>query len=739
MYWRAANFVSLCLMSVKSSDFLKGKLTQAHLKEFPSALWGCIPAINMVYAHVSRLTGKYGEKIAVVNGSGHGLEASLANAFLNGSLLEYYPSISEGGLDSLLREYEFNPKFQVAAGCPGTVQSGLELGHSLAHAYGLVLDNPDLIVCCLIGDGEAETGPLTAAWFSHLYRNSQKDGIVLPVINLNGYKSAARTQLSTLSTEQLRSLMKGLGYRAHIVQGTDPELVHMEFAGAMEKALAEIEEARGRLQNLPSDEMYLPCLILKTPKGWTAPKLVGAETFEGTARTSLPSGFRFLEVERDLKLLERWLHSYTPAKVLAKNGTLLPELKTLLACGDARAELAPCTNAGSTETRLVLPEPAEFNSSSSEITMGHLLSSYLGRIIAENDDTFRLFSSHGVNTSYYFEQILENTSRIFSPDIDSTAAVPVPTAGRVMEILSQHTAQGWLEGYIQSGRHGVFLCSEQYVSIVDSMLQRFLQWLADCKKVHWRKAIPSLNYLISSTNWLKGQTDQFMPSAFFNILFDDSEGLTKIYLPADKQTALACLQKVLMSVNCVNAVLVEPEAKNDWLDAASAQAHVSAGIGIWDFACHGNTSRPDLVMLCAGATASEETVAAASIVKMLLPELAIRVVNVCNPKKLLPNQSGDEGLGEAEFNALFPELSPVIAALPWPAGLITTLVSMRFAGRSLKMHHWSPRYPRVEKVPPTAVERFQLVRSVLASVPCDEKRKAAAEANLQCMIEEFYL
>lgn len=661
LYWRAANFLCLGQIFLRQNPFFSRPMAGVDLKDEIFGDWGTIPGINLVAAHLNRVVKRNKLKMLLVSGPGHGCAALLANSFLDGSYSEHYPEVNRdaSGIDELFRRFSYRTYTHGAPAIPGTIQAGYELGHSLAHAYGAVLDNPDLIACCIIGDGEAETGALSAAWFSHMYLNCSRDGVVLPIVHLNRYKVAAPTILSRLSNEQLDSMFRGYGYRPLIVEDTDPEAVQQHLAEALDTAFDDIRRLKIAGGNGSSTATPVwPMILLKTPKGWTGPKVVDGRRFEGTSLDLRMKRFSPGDSKKQLKLLERWFFSYNIGSFFDRDGTLLAEPSQYVPDAEWRLGSQAAANGGRLRKDLNIPTLEEVavpvisgsdGGEASALRIVSRVSDFLRDVIAANSKTFRLFSSDGTNSGEYLASIFDVTRRVLAGQGDAEE-VDVGNEGRVVEMLSHRACQAWLEGYLLTGRHGVFVLSEHYTNIVASMLGHFAHWLACAAEVPWRKPISSLNYLLISSQWSAGPEVPVQEPGFMQAALIQPDRRIDVLLPPDCNTALATLADCLGSTDRINIIMIDADARQSLMTLDRARKHCLDGIGILE----SDSGAPDVVLACAGAVPSREVLLAAALLRELVPDLALRVVNVVNLNRLRDIELHPGGLSREDFETYFP-------------------------------------------------------------------------------------
>ncbi len=678
-YWRAANYLSVGQIYLLANPLLREPLCLEHIKPRLLGHWGTTPGQNFIYAHLNRVIKKRELNVIYVAGPGHGGPALVANTYLEGTYSELYPHIpqTEDGMRKLFKQFSFPGGIpsHVAPETPGSIHEGGELGYSLAHAYGAVFDNPDLLVCCVVGDGEAETGPLAASWHCNKFLNPARDGAVLPVLHLNGYKIANPTVLARLSDEKLTQLFCGYGYKPHFVDGHDPQTMHQLMAQTMDTVLDEIHaiqtKARsGKGTGLPT----WPMIVMRTPKGWTGPKVVDGKPVEGTWRAHQVPIADFAKKPGHLKQLEEWMRSYKPEELFDKDGTLVPELAELAPAGDRRMGANPHANGGILLRELAMPDFREYavkvgkpGTENAEATrlLGHLLRDVMR--LNEGAKNFRVFGPDET-ASNRLEALYEATDKDFMEPILATDEFLSPD-GRVVEVLSEHLCQGWLEGYLLTGRHGFFSCYEAFIHIVDSMFNQHAKWLKVTRGIPWRRPIASLNYLLTSHVWRQdhnGFTHQ--DPGFIDLVVNKKADVVRVYLPPDTNTLLSVADHCLRSRNYINVIVAGKQPELQWLDMKSAIEHCTAGLGIWEWASTDNGSEPDVVMACAGDVPTLETLAAVDLLRQNFPDIKIRVVNVVDLMTIQPRSEHPHGLTDADFDSIFTTDKPIIFAYhgyPW--------------------------------------------------------------------------
>ena len=678
-YWRAANYLSVGQIYLYANPLLHEPLKFEHIKPRLLGHWGTTAGLNFIYVHFNRLIKKQDLNVIYVAGPGHGGPGLVANTYLEGTYSELYPNISqtEEGLKKLFKQFSFPGGIpsHVAPETPGSIHEGGELGYSIAHAYGAAFDNPDLLVCCVVGDGEAETGPLAASWHSNKFLNPIRDGAVLPILHLNGYKIASPTILSRLTDADLTQLFTGYGYKPYFVEGHEPETMHQLMAHTLDTVVEEIHaiqnDARaGRSADLP----VWPMIILRTPKGWTGPKIVDGKPVEDTWRAHQVPVTSFISHPDHVRILEEWLSSYRPAELFDGKGKLIPELTELAPSGERRMGANPHTNGGLLLKDLVMPDFREYavkiskpGTETAEAT--RVLGNLLRDVMKRNADSknFRVFGPDET-ASNRLDALYEVTDKVFMEPMLPTDE-HLSRDGRVMEVLSEHMCQGWLEGYLLTGRHGFFSCYEAFIHIVDSMFNQHAKWLKVTRNIPWRRPIASLNYLLTSHVWRQdhnGFTHQ--DPGFIDHVVNKKADIVRVYLPPDANTLLSVADHCLRSRNYVNVIVAGKQPALQWLDMGSAIEHCTNGIGIWQWASTDQGSDPDVVMVCAGDVPTLETLAAVDLLRQHFPDIKVRVVNVVDLMTIQPSTEHPHGLSDREFDSIFTTDKPVIFAYhgyPW--------------------------------------------------------------------------
>lgn len=665
-YWRAANYLSVAQLYLMDNPLLREPLKPANIKKKIVGHWGTIPGQNFIYAHLNRVIKKYDLDMMLIVGPGHGGNAFVSNAYLEGTYSEVYPTVSQDlkGLKKLCKQFSFpgGISSHVAPETPGSIHEGGELGYSLAHAFGAVFDNPNLIATCIVGDGEAETGTLATSWHSNKFLNPITDGAVLPILHLNGYKINNPTVLARISREELENLLKGYGWKPYFVSGDNPMPMHKLMAETMDKAIEDIRkiQANARVSNNPTRPIW-PMIVLSTPKGWTGPKKVNGETIENSHRAhQIPISMTRPE---DIVLLRDWLLSYKPNELFTKDYRLKKELKDLCPIGDKRISANPHTNGGNLLKELHIPDFTDYAvevTSHGQTTAQDMLElgKFVRDIIALNPDNFRLFCPDEVksNRLYY---AFESTAKNFNAGILKTDDNLAPD-GRLMDaFLSENMCEGWLEGYLLTGRHGTFASYESFIRVVDSMVSQHAKWLKVCNELPWRKSIASLNILLTSNVWQQdhnGYTHQ--DPGFLDHIANKKADVVRMYLPPDTNCLLSCYDHCIRSKNYVNAIVASKHPTYQWLSMPEAIKHCTAGVSIWDWASNCE-SDPDIIIASCGDTATIEALAATNILNQQLPDLKVRFINVVDLMKLGTDSAHSHGLTDKEYNKLFTTNKPI--------------------------------------------------------------------------------
>ena len=736
-YWRAANYLSVGQIYLLDNPLLKKPLSLEHIKPRLLGHWGTTPGLNFIYAHMNRVIQKDDLNMLFIAGPGHGGPAVVANTYLEGTYSEVYPDISqdEKGLQKLFKQFSFPGGIpsHAAPETPGSIHEGGELGYAVSHAYGAVFDNPDLIACCVVGDGEAETGPLATAWHSNKFLDPKRDGVVLPILHLNGYKIANPTVLSRISHDELEKLFIGYGYEPYFVEGDEPNSMHQKMAETMDVIISKIKTIwhEARIKGIAIRPRW-PMIILRSPKGWTGPKEVDGLKTEGHWRSHQVPLSELDKKPDHITILENWMKSYKPEELFDAHGKLLPELASLAPKGEKRMGANPHTNGGALLTSLNLPnfknyavDVKKHGQTIAEST--RVLGVYLRDVMRSNMQNFRVFGPDET-ASNRLGALFEVTNRVWMAehyDFDDHLAQD----GRVMEILSEHTCQGWFEGYLLTGRHGFFSCYEAFIHIIDSMFNQHAKWLkVTSREIPWRKPIASLNYLLTSHVWRQDHNGfSHQDPGFIDVVVNKKAHIVNVYFPPDANTLLWVGEHCLKSRDSINVIVAGKQPEAQWLGMEEAVAHCEKGIGIWEWASN-DSGEPDVILACCGDVPTLESLAAVSILRDLVPELKIRFINVVDLMKLQPSEEHPHGLGHEAFNTLFPKDVPVIFAYhgyPW--------LIHRLAYRRANHEHLHVRGYKEEGTTTTPfdmvvlndMDRFHLVMDVMNRVP---KMQAFAES-----------
>ena len=688
-YWRAANYLSVGQIYLQANPLLHEPLLRDHIKTRLLGHWGTTPGLNLIYVHLNRLIRAHELNVLLITGPGHGGPGIVANTYLEGSYTEHYPAIERGagGLLRLFRQFSWPGGIpsHVSPEVPGSIHEGGELGYSLAHAFGAAFDNPDLLVACVIGDGEAETGALAASWHGNKFLNPARDGAVLPILHLNGYKIANPAVLARITHEELVALLQGYGYEPHFVEGDDPALVHEALATALETMLRHIKAIQSAARALPAGEVperpRWPMLVLRTPKGWTGPKVVDGHKVEGSWRAHQVPIADFSKPEH-VKQLQDWLKSYEPQELFDARGRLVESLAALAPTGRRRMGSNPHSNGGALLMPLTLPHFHDYavatrlhGSIKAEAT--RVLGGYLRDVMQLNlaQQNFRLFGPDET-ASNRLDGVYPISGKTWMAETLSDDT-HLSADGRVMEILSEHLCQGWLEGYLLTGRHGLFSCYEAFIHIVDSMVNQHAKWLKVTKQIHWRRSIASLNYLLTSHVWQQDHNGfSHQDPGFMDHIANKKSDIVRIYLPPDANCLLSVADHCLRSRNQINVIVAGKAPAWQWLDMDAAVRHCAAGASIWEWASN-DGGAPDVVMACAGDVPTLETLAAVSLLRASVPDIRIRVVNVVDLMVLQPASEHPHGLSDADYAALFTIDTPVIFAFHGYPSLIHRLAYRR--------------------------------------------------------------
>ena len=729
-YWRAANYLSVGQIYLYGNPLLKQPLKASHIKPRLLGHWGTTPGLNFVYVHLNRIINERDLNMIFIAGPGHGGPGLVANAYLEGTYSEVYPNVSqdEDGIARLFKQFSFPGGIpsHVAPETPGSIHEGGELGYSLSHAFGAAFDNPDLIVACVVGDGEAETGPLATSWHSNKFLNPAHDGAVLPILHLNGYKIASPTVLARIPHEELEALFRGYGYAPYFVEGDDPAAMHQLMAATLDAAVAEILRIqRDARANAISERPRWPMIILRSPKGWTGPKSVDGKPSEGSFRAhQVPMGD--MNQPAHVQILAKWMKSYRPAELFDPAGKLRPEIAGLAPKGERRMSANPHANGGLLLRDLRLPDfrayavavrkPGEPVAEATRV-MGTFLRDVMKLNLASKN--FRLFSPDE-NNSNRWQDVLEVTGRAWMGERLASDDKLAPD-GRVMEMLSEHQCQGWLEGYLLTGRHGFFSCYEAFIHIVDSMFNQHAKWLKVCHRIPWRRPIASLNYLLSSHVWRQDHNGfSHQDPGFIDHVVNKKAEIIRVYLPPDANTLLSVTDHCLRSRNYVNVIVAGKQPAPQWLDMDAAVKHCTAGIGIWEWASSDKGEEPDVVLACCGDVPTLETLAAVELLRQNFPALKVRVINVVDLMKLQPQSEHPHGLSDKDFDTLFTTDKPIVFAFHGYPLLIHRLTYRRTNHKNLHVRGYKEEGTTTTPFDMTVMndlDRFHLAADVIDRVP----------------------
>ncbi len=740
-YWRASNYLSVGQIYLYDNPLLKKPLTLAHIKPRLLGHWGTTPGLNFVYVHLNRVIQEHDLNVMYITGPGHGGPGLVANAYLEGTYSEVYPNVSqdEQGMERLFKQFSFPGGIpsHVSPETPGSIHEGGELGYSLSHAFGAAFDNPDLLVACVVGDGEAETGPLATSWHSNKFLNPVHDGAVLPILHLNGYKIAGPTVLARIPHDELESLFVGYGYRPYFVEGDDPATMHQQMAATLDAVVADIKKIQraARTKGLKKRPRW-PMIVLRSPKGWTGPKKVDGKQAEGTFRShQVPMGD--MRHPGHVKLLEQWMKSYRPQELFDRTGRLLPELAELAPTGERRMSANPHANGGLLLHDLRLPDFRDYavkvakpGAVDGEAT--RVQGEFIRDVVKSNFNNFRVFSPDETNSNRW-GAVLEVTNRCSTAEIIPGDDHVAPD-GRVMEMLSEHQCEGWLEGYLLTGRHGMFSCYEAFIHIVDSMFNQHAKWLKVSNQIPWRRPIASLNYLLSSHVWRQDHNGfSHQDPGFIDHVVNKKAEVVRVYLPPDANTLLSVTDHCLRSRNYVNVIVAGKQLAPQWLNMDAAIKHCTVGLGIWPWASNDRGGEPDVVMACCGDVPTLETLAAVELLRTFFPRVKVRVINVVDLMKLQPQHEHPHGLSDKEFDSLFTTDKPIIFAFhgyPW---LIHRLTYRRTNHKNLHVRGYKEEGTTTTPFDITVMndlDRFHLVGDVLDRLPQLGSRAAYAKQTL---------
>jgi xylulose-5-phosphate/fructose-6-phosphate phosphoketolase len=729
-YWRAANYLSVGQIYLRGNALLREPLTLAHVKPRLLGHWGTTPGLNFVYVHMNRVIKNRDLDAIFIAGPGHGGPGVVANTYLEGTYSEIYPQVSrdEAGLTRLFTQFSYPGGIpsHAAPETPGSIHEGGELGYALLHACGAVFDNPDLLACCVIGDGEAETGALAASWHSNKFLNPARDGAALPILHLNGYKIAGPTLLARMPEEELTELMRGYGYQPHFVSGSDPATMHALMAETLDTILDEIARIqRDAREHGVIERPRWPMIVLRTPKGWTGPKAVDGKPTEGSFRSHQVPLAGLTENPEHLRMLEEWMRSYRPRELFDERGALLPELAALAPNGDRRMGANPHANGGRLLRDLVLPDFRTYGvdiqaPGATDAEATRVLGGLLRDVMRLNADAknFRVMGPDETSSNR-LETLFEATDRLWMDEILPTD-VHLSPDGRVMEVLSEQLCQGWLEGYLLTGRHGLFSCYEAFIHIIDSMFNQHAKWLNTTRHIPWRAPIASLNYLLTSHVWRQDHNGfSHQDPGFIDHVVNKKADVVRVYLPPDANTLLSVADHCLRSRHYVNVIIAGKQPAPQWLDMKSAIAHCTTGLGIWPWASTDGGKDPEVVLACAGDVPTLETLAAVDLLRTHVPGLRMRVVNVVDLMTLQPEREHPHGLSDEKFDAIFTTDRPVIFAFhgyPW---LIHRLTYRRTNHHNLHVRGYKEEGTTTTPFDMTVLndlDRYRLAMDVLSRV-----------------------
>ncbi len=741
-YWRAANYLSVGQIYLYDNPLLRTPLVREHIKPRLLGHWGTTPGLNFIYVHLNRAINEHDLNVIYITGPGHGGPGLVANAYLEGTYSEVYPHVSqdEPGLKRLFTQFSFPGGIpsHVAAETPGSIHEGGELGYSLSHAFGAAFDNRDLLVACVVGDGEAETGALATSWHSNKFLNPVHDGAVLPILHLNGYKIAGPSVLARIPRDELDALFRGYGWIPHVVEGDQAMDMHQRMAATLDDVVGEIRAIQhGARANGFTQRPRWPMIILRSPKGWTGPKEVDGKQTEGTFRAhQVPMGD--MDRPEHVQVLEDWLKSYQPEELFDEHGRLVAELAALAPTGERRMSANPHANGGLLlrDLRLpdfrayavAVPQPGAVNAEATRVQ-----GSFMRDVIKANPNNFRVFSPDETNSNRW-NAVFDVTNRCSTAEILASDD-HVAADGRVMEMLSEHQCEGWLEGYVLTGRHGFFSCYEAFIHIVDSMFNQHAKWLKVSNEISWRRPVASLNYLLTSHVWRQDHNGfSHQDPGFIDLVANKKADIIRVYLPPDANTLLSVTDHCLRSRNYVNVIVAGKQLAPQWLDMDTAIKHCTAGLGIWGWASNDRGGEPDVVMACCGDVPTLETLAAVELLRTHVPELKVRVINVVNLMKLQPQSEHPHGLSDKEFDVLFTTNKPIIFAYHGYPLLIHRLTYRRTNHHNLHVRGYKEEGTTTtpfDMVVLNDLDRFHLVSDVIDRVPGLASRAAYAQQAIR--------
>ena len=728
-WWRAANYLSAGQIYLLDNPLLREPLRLEHIKPRLLGHWGTTPGLNFIYVHLNRVIKERDLNAMYVIGPGHGAPGIIANTYLEGTYSEVYPHITQDadGMRKLFRQFSFPGGIpsHVAAETPGSIHEGGELGYALAHAYGAAFDNPDLVVFCVVGDGEAETGPLAASWHSNKFLSLERDGVVVPILHLNGYKIANPTVLARIPKEELNSLLRGYGHTPYFVEGDDPEQMHQQMAAVVDEVVDEIHRIKAAKPSGGAAQRPLwPMIVLRSPKGWTGPAEVDGQPVEGTFRSHQVPVTGFAKRPEHIAVLESWLRSYRPEELFTEEGALRPEIAALAPDGQCRMSANQHANGGSLLRDLVLPDFRQYavevekpGTTLSEAT--RVLGAYLRDVVRSNPDNFRIMGPDET-VSNRLGAVLEVTDRAWMAERTSMDDHLAPD-GRVMEVLSEHLCEGWLEGYLLTGRHGLFNCYEAFIHIVDSMFNQHAKWLKVTNGIPWRRPIASLNYLLTSHVWRQDHNGfSHQDPGFIDHVVNKKAEIIRVYLPPDTNTLLSCADHCLRSRQHVNVIVAGKQPALNYLSMDEAVIHCTRGAGIWEWASNDAGAEPDVVIACAGDVPTMEALAATAMLREQLPDLRVRFVNVVDLMQLQPPSEHPNGMPDAEFDALFTTSRPIIFAYHGYPTLIHRLTYRRTNHPNLHVRGYKEEGTTTtpfDIAMMNDLDRYHLVMDVIDRVP----------------------
>ncbi|MBY5540182.1 phosphoketolase family protein [Rhizobium leguminosarum] len=753
-YWRAANYLSVGQIYLLSNPLLREPLKAEHIKPRLLGHWGTTPGLNFIYAHLNRLIRARDLDIIYMCGPGHGGPGMVANTYLEGIYSEIYPDISEDaeGMRKLFRQFSFPGGIpsHAAPETPGSIHEGGELGYALVHAYGAAFDNPNLIVACVVGDGEAETGPLAASWHSNKFLNPARDGAVLPILHLNGYKIANPTILGRASHEDLQSLFEGYGYEPFFVEGHEPRDMHQQMAATFDRVFDRIRDIQEEARNGKAPDICprWPMIVLRSPKGWTGPKEVDGKKVEGFWRSHQVPVSNCRENEGHRKILEDWMRGYDPEDLFGNDGRLKPELRALAPVGERRMGANPHANGGLLRKELDVPDIRDYavdigKRGSAMVQSTEILGHYLRDTMKRNEKAanFRIFGPDETESNR-LGSVFDVTDRVWMERIEPYD-VHLSRDGRVMEVLSEHLCQGWLEGYLLTGRHGLFSCYEAFIHIIDSMFNQHAKWLKVTRELEWRKPISSLNYLLTSHVWRQDHNGfSHQDPGFVDLVANKKADIVRIYLPPDANTLLWVGDHCLRTYDRINVIVAGKQPEPQWLSMDEAVKHCEAGIGIWHWASNEeDTILPDLVMACAGDVPTMETLAAVDLLRKAIPELKIRTVNVVDLLALQSRDQHPHGLTDEAFDAIFTSDKPVIFAYHGYPYLIHRLTYKRTNHRNIHVRGFIEEGTTTTPFDMTVLnelDRFHLAIEAIERVPGLKEKAGEALAGFRGKLAEHH-